>query len=124
MICTKLGIKEMDERVMGSKIRDGRGRCDLTLHYTETAATIAASKQWLQCSGLGLQLQNKFVAASALCFGGEEREGGRGRGRGRGRGGASMEKRGDEEVSSYWLCVRERGEGKDMAAIFCMDACN
>jgi hypothetical protein len=118
MICTKPGIKEMDERVMGSKIRDGRGRGDLTAHCTETAVTIAASKQWLRCSGLGLQLQNEFVAASALCFGGEEREGGRGR------GGTSMEKRGDEEVSSCWLCMRERGKGKDMAAIFCMDACN
>jgi hypothetical protein len=38
--------------------------------------------------------------------------------------GASMGKRGDEEASNCWLCMRERGGGKDMAAIFCMDACN
>jgi hypothetical protein len=44
MICTKPGIKEMDERVMGSKIRDGRGRGYLTAHYTKTVATIATSK--------------------------------------------------------------------------------
>jgi hypothetical protein len=36
---------EMDERVTGSMIRDGRERGDLTMHYTETVVTIASSKR-------------------------------------------------------------------------------
>jgi hypothetical protein len=100
---------------LDSKIRDGRGRGDLTMCYTEMAAMFASSERWLRCSGLGLQLRSDFVAEYSLFWW----RGKRGRKRKwRGRPRRWERRRGDEEVS---ICCcshigTKEGEGGNLEA--------